>query len=370
MGRWLRCAAIKAFNNSIKKRIISVYFIDFFDWMAMATSAHLRVSLEQWRALVAVVDHGSYAKAAEALHKTQSSVTYAVQKLQSSLGVEAFTLEGRKSRLTPTGQLLYRRARVLLDEAVGIEHTAGSVSAGWEPEIRIAAEVVFPNTILLRALDRFGAESPHTRIEIIESVMAGTTEALVERRADLGIAGRVPQDLSGESLLRARFVPAAHPEHPLHKLGRPVTARDLHAHRQLLVRESDAKRATRTSFDTAQRWTFSNMGTSMLAAVMGFGFAWYSEEKIRDELEAGLLKPLPLRDGGERFVDLYLVFADRENAGPGTLRLAAILREEVRRECGNAIHALRPDIAARTRWMQPLTPATRKRKRNAAAKRS
>ena len=45
----------------------------------------LRISLEQWRALVAVVDQGSYAKAAEAMHKTQSSVTYAVQKLQSSL---------------------------------------------------------------------------------------------------------------------------------------------------------------------------------------------------------------------------------------------------------------------------------------------
>ncbi|MEO7760886.1 MAG: LysR family transcriptional regulator, partial [Casimicrobiaceae bacterium] len=47
----------------------------------------LRISLEQWRALVAVVEQGSYARAAEALHKTQSSVTYAVQKLQSSLGV-------------------------------------------------------------------------------------------------------------------------------------------------------------------------------------------------------------------------------------------------------------------------------------------
>ena len=70
--------------------------------------AQLRITLDQWRALVAVVDHGSYAAAAAALHKSQSSVTYAVQKLESLLGVRAFTIEGRKSVLTPTGEFLNR----------------------------------------------------------------------------------------------------------------------------------------------------------------------------------------------------------------------------------------------------------------------
>ena len=54
--------------------------------------ANLRVTLEQWQALQAVVDHGSYARAAEALHKSQSAVTYAVQKVESLLGVQAFEI--------------------------------------------------------------------------------------------------------------------------------------------------------------------------------------------------------------------------------------------------------------------------------------
>jgi hypothetical protein len=45
------------------------------------------------------------------------------------------------------------------------------------------------------------------------------------------------------------------------------------------------------------------------------------------------LKPLPLREGGERFAQLYLVFADRDHAGPATLRLAQIIREQVAKEC-------------------------------------
>src|SRR5256885_10021822 len=76
-----------------------------------------RIPLDQWRALVAVVEKGGYAKAAAALHKSQSSVTYGVQQLESQLGVKAFKIAGRRAELTPTGELLYRRARYLLDLA-------------------------------------------------------------------------------------------------------------------------------------------------------------------------------------------------------------------------------------------------------------
>lgn len=299
----------------------------------MQSKESIRVSLEQWQAVVAVVDRGGYAQAAESLHKSQSSVTYAVQTLESLLGVKAFELKGRKSVLTPTGQLLYRRARVLLEDAGALEQVARTVSAGWEPQIRIAAEIIFPYWLLLRCFGRFGEESPHTRIELIESVIAGTIEVLNKGDADLAIAGQIPAGFTGSHLIRLRMVPAAHPDHPLHRLGRALTERDLRAHRQLVVRETDSRRATELSLEAAQRWTVSHMSTSIIAATQGFGFGWYAEEKIRNELAAGTLKLLPLREGGERFAELYLVYADRENAGPGTLRLAAIIHELTREQC-------------------------------------
>ena len=292
-----------------------------------------RITLEQWQALVAVVDAGGYAQAAEQLHKSQSSVTYLVQKLESLLEVKAFEIKGRKAALTPAGQLLYRRARVLLEEAAGIEKAAKSASAGWEAEIRVAAEVIFPAWVLLKCFDKLNAESPHTRIEYIESVIAGTNEALLAGRVELAITVQIPQGFTGALLMPARMILVAHPEHPLHKLGRPLTMRDLRAHRQLVVRETDALRATKTSVEAAQRWTVSHMSTAIFAASMGFGFGWYPEERIRGELESGRLKPLPLREGAERVGQLYLVYADRENAGPGTLRLAEIIHEMVKAEC-------------------------------------
>ncbi|HEY4542759.1 MAG TPA: LysR family transcriptional regulator, partial [Noviherbaspirillum sp.] len=98
------------------------------------------ITLEQWRTLVAVVEQGGYAQAAVALHKSQSAVTYAVQKIEALLELKVFEIQGRKAVLTPTGQFLYRRAKALLAESGAIERAARRLSAGWEPELRIAAE--------------------------------------------------------------------------------------------------------------------------------------------------------------------------------------------------------------------------------------
>ena len=302
----------------------------------MSSKESIRVTLEQWRALVEVVDRGGYAQAAESMHKSQSSVSYAVQQLEAQLGVKAFEIKGRKAALTPTGEMLYRRGRALLEEAGGLEKVARAASAGWEAEIRLAAEIVFPVWLLLKCFEKFSDDSPQTRIELYETVIAGTNEALLQGRADLAITAIIPQGFAGVHLMRLRMLLAAHPGHPLHQLGRPLTMRDLKAQRQLVVRETDALRATKVSVDTAQRWTVGHMSTSIFAAANGYGFGWFPAERIRGEMKAGTLKLLPLREGAERFGDLYLVYADRENAGPGTLRLATIIEETTRKACAEA----------------------------------
>ncbi|HEX7027963.1 MAG TPA: LysR family transcriptional regulator [Gammaproteobacteria bacterium] len=297
-----------------------------------------RISLEQWRCLVAVVDAGGYAQAATLLNKSQSSVTYAVQKLEHVLDVKAFSIEGRKAVLTPVGQMLYQRARQLLEDSAGLERAAGKASAGWESEIAIAVEVLFPTWLLLECFNRFGNESPQSRINLYETVIDGGPELLQQGRVDLAILPRIPAGFNGEVLQRAaRIVPVAHPEHPLHRLQRELTLRDLRKHRHVVVRDTSAQRNTKTyTVDVEQRWTVSNMATLIGAVCRGYGFAWLAEDKIRRELDEGTLKPLPMREGRERYAQLYLIYADREAAGPGVVRLAHIIRERVEAVCREA----------------------------------
>lgn len=296
---------------------------------------HPKISLEQWRALVSVVETGSYAGASEALHKTQSSVTYAVQKIERLLDVKIFEIRGRKAVLTAAGQVLFRRAKLLLEEAAALERGASNMAAGWEPEVRIAAEIVFPTWLLLRCFAAFAEERPETRIQLFETVLGGTDEALLERRVDFAISTLVPPGFAGESLMRLRGVAVASPDHPLHRLGREVELRDLRQHRQILIRDTAIQKTRETGgWQLAeQRWTVSNKATSIAALRLGLGFAWLPDEIIREELQSGQLKPLPLRAGGERFVELYLVFPDRDYPGKAAWRLAEIIRERVATMC-------------------------------------
>jgi DNA-binding transcriptional LysR family regulator len=295
--------------------------------------AHPRISLEQWRALLTVVDAGGYAQAATVLHKSQSAVTYAVQKIEALLGVKAFEVTGRKAHLTQTGEVLYRRAKSLLEEAGALEVAAGQLAAGWEPELRLAVEIVFPTWLLLQCFARFGEERPQTHIELYETVLSGTEEALMQRRVDLAICSRIPPGFAGDALMRLRFIAMAHPAHPLHQLGRELTLQDLRKHRHLVIRDTGSQRRSGGWLGAEQGWTVSHKATSIHAAGMGLGFAWYAEDTVRGELERGELRPLPLREGGERWGELYLVFADRDYAGPGAQRLAQIIRERVAEQC-------------------------------------
>ncbi len=306
-----------------------------------------KITLDQWHALIAVVDGGGYARGAELLHKTQSTVTYAVQKLESLLGVKVFEVVGRKAHLTPTGEVLYRRAKALLDEAGSLEGAAATLAAGWEPELRLAVDLLFPTWLLLRCLAHFADEHPQTAIELYETVISGTEEALTLRKVDLAIAPGIPQGFSGDALMRVRFIAAASPRHPLHRLGRRLTLQDLRKHRHLIVRDTGTHRRPGSAIGAEQTWTVGNKATSIRAACMGLGFAWFPEDTIRGELERGELKLLPLREGAERSAELYLIFADRDYAGPGALRLAEIIRGRVRRECDAGLAGVGTETAKR-----------------------
>jgi len=285
-----------------------------------------RTTIDQWAVLAAVVDERGFAAAGEALSRSQSAVSYAIRQLETQLPIALLDHSGRRAELTPAGQTLLRRARAAIEELQRVEALATSLAAGWEGELRIAVDLVFPPTLLQAALARFGPRSQGTRVEVYESVLSGTTEALLRREVDLAIVGQLPPGFLGAYLMTAEFVAVAHPAHALHALGRPLTVEDLRRARQIVVRDSGSKRRVDAGWLGAeQRWTVSHITTSIELLKSGLGFAWIPSAHIQGELDDGRLVPLPLVEGGTRRVDLQLVHTDPDSAGPATREFAGIL---------------------------------------------
>lgn len=293
-----------------------------------------KVTLEQWRALLAVIDAGGYAKAAELLNKSQSSVSYAISQLESALGVAVFELQGRKAVATPTGDLLYRRARLLLEQAERLEKSAACLAVKVEPLVKIAADLIIPPARVLACLAIFAEDFPDTRVELFESVLSGTEDALLQRQVDLAIGGRVPTGFMGEKLVTVSMRGVSSPTHPLQHLGRPANYEDMRQYRQIVVRDSGLYRRHTEGWQGAdQRWTVSHIKTSLDAIRMGLGYAWLPEAYVHEDIAAGRLQYLPVEVGAVREVVTYLTFADRDFAGPATRRLADILKTELPKLC-------------------------------------
>lgn len=294
----------------------------------METPRRPRVTLEHWRMLQAVVDSGGYAQAAEQLNRSQSSVSYAVARLQRQLGVKLLRVEGRRSRLTPAGEVLLRRSRELIADALRIEELARILEAGWEPEVRLVVDAAFPTDLLLEAMRRFEPSSRGTRVLLRQEVLSGPVEALEDGSADLVIAYSVPTGFFGEVIYTVTFVAIAAPGHPLHRLERELTADDLVRQLQVVIRDSGiresrdhgwlgaAQRCTVTSFETAER---------LIAA--GIGFGWLPSHRAEPLLAEGAVRRLRLDVGHTRSNPLYLVFPQPDLAGPAARQFADTLRE-------------------------------------------
>jgi DNA-binding transcriptional LysR family regulator len=280
--------------------------------------------------LNAVVEHGGFAQAAAAIHKSQSSINHAVHKLEDRLGLPLLEVVGRKARLTDAGALMLRRATQLLEQAQQLEEVAGSLAAGGDATLHLALDEVLPPAAITAALQTLAEDYPHTRVELLETVLWGGPEALLAGEADLLVAATVPQGFLGSPVLTTDFIAVAAPGHPLHQLGHPLDTQDLAAHRQIVVRDSASGQRTDAGWLGAeQRWTVSHVSTSIDLVSSGMGFAWLPETRIAAALAGGTLRPLPLQHGGRRPTTLFLTLSDTAGSRPAARHLAALLERSL-----------------------------------------
>jgi len=286
-----------------------------------------KVTLDQWRALQAVIDCGGFAQAAAQLHRSQSSVSYAVNRLQDMLGVKLMHIEGRKAVLSEAGEVLLQRSRQLLADASAIEQQAHHLEQGWEAEIRLAVEAAYPKQMLIDALKQFVPVGKDTRIRLQEVVLSGADDVLLNAEADLVITPFIPQGFLGEELIKVNFFAVAHPDHALHKLKRDITMNDLNRETHIVVSDTGSKNVDGCWISDSRRWVVASIDSAHKIISNGLGYAWLPEQEVINDIKQGRLKPLPLKEGAQHSVTLYLVYANLEQVGPATRQLAEKLKQ-------------------------------------------
>jgi DNA-binding transcriptional LysR family regulator len=276
-----------------------------------------RTALEQWAVLAAVIDRGGFAQAGEALHRSQSAISYTVARLQEALGVPLLSMQGRRAVLTGHGETLLRRARPLLQELATLEDLAKSLERGWESQLKLVVDVAFPRERLLQIVSELGTSCPHTQLQLDDAVLSGAEEAITGGSADVVVTAHVPAGHLGDFLLEVPFIAVAHPQHALFQLERPLVAADLAHYTQVVVHDSGLAAPRDEGWLGAERrFTVSGMEASLAIVTAGLAFAWLPEHLVAAAIAAGRARALPLASGARRIVSLYLVLVHAPVAGP------------------------------------------------------
>lgn len=287
-----------------------------------------KISLDQWRAFVSTVECGGFQQAGEHMYKSQSAISHSVNRMETLLGQELFLIEGRKAVLTPLGQALLPQAKHLLGAAQKLERLANQYQPGLFTEHALAVDVLFPGELLEQALHRFSSVLQGHRIRLYETALSGARELLEDGKVELGIASSLPAGYLQEFLLNVSLLCVVSADHSLANFSGELSLNDMKDYRQIVIRDSGMRTSQNSGWlGTSQRWTVSNLSTALKFVERGLGFAWLPEHLVRDQLERGQLRTVPLCHQREREVPMYMGYPEEYKLNPEVRLMTDIIRE-------------------------------------------
>ena len=258
----------------------------------------MRLSLEALQVLDAIDRKGSFASAAEDLHRVPSAITYSVRQLEEGLGIDLFDRSGHRAVLTDAGRELLSEGRRLLQAAADLECRVQQVAKGWESELRLAIDTVIGMDALFALASEFYQKQSGTRLRFMREVLGGTWDALASGRADLaiGAGGDAPagRSYATKPLGRVEMVFVAAPFHAICNEPQPLTAEIIQRYRAVSVADSSRLLPPRTVglLSGQDVLTVASMEAKAAAHIAGLGVGFLPRWIAEREALAGTLRVL------------------------------------------------------------------------------
>ena len=267
--------------------------------------------------LAAVIEGGSFVRAAEALGISASGISRAVARLEGRVGVRLLDRTTRSVTLTDEGRRFYEQVGPLL---AGIEEaaiTASGASTTVRGRLRVDLDPFFSRLVLAGRLGEFLARHPDLSLDLTTREHVGD---LVADGIDVAMRFGVPLPSSpaARKLIDTRILTVASPAY-LARYGRPKHPADLIHHACIQFRNPADGRPFQWEFrrdgqvemvKTAGRLLLSDVGTMLGECMAGTGVAQVMALGMQELLEQGRLVELFPDWPGERF-PLYALHPSR-----------------------------------------------------------
>ncbi|HEY4201559.1 MAG TPA: LysR family transcriptional regulator [Devosiaceae bacterium] len=152
-----------------------------------------RIPLASLIQTLAVAEHLSFYRAAQALGTSQSSVSARIKALEEELGILLFERNTRGVRLTEAGRLFVERVSAGVDHLDHAVKTAGMAAQGECGRLRLGIHALIPSSFLAELIGQYREDHPGVEVEMIEGTARDAVMQLRADRLDVAFVAGTPE---------------------------------------------------------------------------------------------------------------------------------------------------------------------------------
>jgi DNA-binding transcriptional LysR family regulator len=185
------------------------------------------IDSDQLRTFMAIAETGSFTRAADVVHKTQSAVSMQMKRLEERLGRPIFARDGRSSKLTEDGERLLDYARRIVK--LNVEALAAFSDAELTGRVRLGVPDDYADRYLPEVMARFSRAYPGVELTVICEPTVDLFRRIEANDLDLAIVTDCDGSRPSETFRRERLLWVTSNRHPTHleaplplALGRPT----------------------------------------------------------------------------------------------------------------------------------------------------
>jgi DNA-binding transcriptional LysR family regulator len=255
----------------------------------------MNFTLDQLLALDAIARTGTFAGAADELHKVPSAISYLVQGLESATDVDLFDRSRRKAVLTKAGQRILEASREVIEKGRALERVASELSGGWEAELHVIVDGALPISPITACLRRFADPEVPTCLRVDIEYQEGVIDHFNDAPADVALYLGFDSEEQAKGfdltpLPDLDLMLVAAPEHPLAQV--PFTDLARAGHAELVVRDSSRRfsdRAKATFSGSRNLVYLADFHSKRIALIDAAGYGWIPKHFVESDLKDGAL---------------------------------------------------------------------------------
>ena len=146
----------------------------------------MNISIRQLTAFIQVADNGSFTRASDQMHLTQSAVSGLIKELESSLGIVLFDRTTRQLSLSVVGRHLLPQARRILNEMQLFENEASSLTSLPQGQVRLAVSQ-FAASSMPAVIAQFSKQHPEIGVSLLDCSAENLLRHIQDIEVDLGV---------------------------------------------------------------------------------------------------------------------------------------------------------------------------------------